>query len=59
MNLAEEKEKFYPEYKYELVSVKSNKPNSLYVDRKTAEGERCDLWKFYGSVLIVIDLSEV
>lgn len=59
MNLAEAKGKFYPEYKYALVSVKSNKPHSLYVDRKTSEGERCDLWKCYGSVLIVIDLSEV
>lgn len=59
MNLAEAKEKFYPEYKYALVNVKSNKPHSLYVDRKTAEEERCDLWKCYGTVLIVIDLSEV
>jgi hypothetical protein len=59
VNLAEAKEKYYPTYKYALVSVKSNKPHSLYVDRKTAEEERCDLWNCYGSVLIVIDLSEV
>lgn len=59
VNLAEAKEKFYPEYKYALVSVKSNKPHSLYVDRKTAEEERCDLWNFYGTALIVVDLSEV
>ena len=59
MNLAETKEKFYPEYKYALVDVKSKKPHSLYVDEKTAEEERCDLWKCYCAVLIVIDLSEV
>ena len=35
MNLAEAKEKFYPEYKYALVDVKSNKPHSLYVDEKS------------------------
>lgn len=59
MNLAEEKEKYYPTYKYALVNVKSKKLHSLYVDKKTAEEERCDLWNFYGTVLIVIDLSEV
>lgn len=59
MNLAEAKEKFYPEYKYALVRVKSNKPHSLYVDRKTAEEERCNLWKCCGTALIVVDLSEV
>lgn len=59
MNLAEAKEKYYPTYKYALVNVKSNKPHSLYADRKTAEEERCDLWKCYGAVLIVVDLSEV
>lgn len=59
VNLAETKEKFYPEYKYALVDVKSKKPHSLYVDEKTAEEERCDLWNCYGSVLIVVDLSEV
>ena len=58
MNLAEAKEKYYPKYKYALVGVKSNKPHSLYVDRKTAEEERCDLWNCYGSALIVIDLLE-
>ena len=59
MNLAESKRKYYPTYKYALVSVKSNKPHSLYVDRKTAEEERCGLWNCYGSVLIVVDLSEM
>lgn len=59
MNLAEAKEKYYPTYKYALVDAKSNKPHSLYVDRKTAEEERRDLWKCYSAVLIVIDLSEV
>lgn len=59
MNLTEAKEKFYPEYKYALVRAGSHKPHSLYVDRETAEEERRDLWKCYGAVLIVIDLSEV
>lgn len=59
MNLAEAKEKYYPTYKYALVNVKSKKPHSLYVDRKTAEEERRDLWKCYGAVLIVVDLSKV
>ena len=59
MNLAEAKEKYYPTYKYALVNIKSNKPHSLYVDRKTAEEERRDLRKCYGAVLIVVDLSEV
>lgn len=59
MNFAEAKEKYYPKYKYALVNAKSNKPHSLYTDRKTAEEERCDLWKCYGATLIVIDLSEV
>lgn len=59
MNLAEAKEKYYPEYKYALVNVKSKKPHSLYADRKTAEKERCDLWKCYCTVLIVVDLSKV
>ena len=59
MNLAEAKGKCYPTYKYALVDVKSNKPHSLYADRKTAEEERCDLWECYGAVLIVVDLSEV
>lgn len=59
VNLAEAKEKYYPTYKYALVDAKSNKPHSLYVDRKTAEEERRDLWKCYSAVLIVIDLSEV
>ena len=55
----EAKEKFYPEYKYALVRAGSHKPHSLYVDRETDEEERRDLWKCYGAVLIVIDLSEV
>ena len=59
MNLAEAKEKYYPTYKYALVNVRSNKPHSLYVNRKTAEEERQDLWKCYGATLIVVDLSEV
>lgn len=59
MNLAEAKGKCYPTYKYALVDVKSKKPHSLYADRKTAEEERCDLWKCYCAVLIVVDLSEV
>lgn len=59
VNLAEAKEKYYPTYKYALVNAKSNKPHSLYADRKTAEEERCDLWKCYGAALIVVDLSEV
>lgn len=59
MNLAGAKEKYYPTYKYALVDVKSKKPHSIYVDRETAEEERNDLWKCYGAVLIVIDLSEV
>ena len=59
VNLAEAKGKCYPTYKYALVSVKSKKPHSLYADRKTAEEERCDLWKCYRAVLIVVDLSEV
>lgn len=59
MNLAEAKKKYYPKYKYALVNAKSNRPHSLYVDRKAAEEERCDLWKCYGAVLIVIDLSGV
>lgn len=59
MTLAEAKKKYYPTYKYALVSVNSRKPHSLYVDRETAEEERNDLWKCYGAVLIVIDLSEV
>lgn len=59
VNLAEAKKKYYPTYKYALVSVNSHKPHSLYVDRETAEEERDDLWKYYGAVLIVIDLSEV
>jgi hypothetical protein len=59
VNLAEAKSKYYPTYKYALVNVKSNKPHSLYADRKTAEEERRDLWEYYGAVLIVVDLSEV
>ena len=59
MTLAEAKKKSYPTYKYALVRADSCKPHSLYVDRKTAEEERNDLWKCYGAVLIVIDLSEV
>lgn len=59
MTLAEAKKKYYPTYKYALVRADSCKPHSLYVDRKTAEEERNDLWKCYGAVLIVIDLSEV
>lgn len=59
MNLAEAKEKYYPTYKYALVNTKSNKPHSLYVDRKTVEEERRDLRKCHGAVLIVVDLSEV
>lgn len=59
MNLAEAKEKYYPTYKYALVNVRSNKPHSLYVNRKTAEEERQDLWKCCGATLIVVDLSEV
>ena len=59
MNLAEANGKCYQTYKYALVDVKSKKPHSLYADRKTAEEERCDLWNCYGSVLIVVDLSEV
>lgn len=59
MNLAEAKEKYYPKYKYALVGVKSNKPHSLYVDRKTAEEERCDLWKCYGAVLMIDDLVDI
>ena len=59
MNLAEAKEKYYPTYKYALVNVRSNKPHSLYVDRKTAEDERCNLLKDYCAVMIVVDLSEV
>ena len=59
VNLAEAKKKYYPTYKYALVSVNSHKLHSLYVDRETAEEERNDLWKCYGAVLIVIDLSEV
>ena len=59
VNLAEAKGKCYPTYKYALVDVKSKKPHSLYADRKTAEEERCDLWNCYGSVIIVVDLSEV
>lgn len=58
MNLAEAKEN-YPKYKYALVNIKSKNPHSLYVDRKTAKEERRDLWKCYGAVLIVVDLSEV
>lgn len=59
MTLAEAKKKYYPTYKYALVRADSCKPHSLYVDRKTAEEERNDLWKCYVAVLIVIDLSEV
>jgi hypothetical protein len=59
VNLAEAKEKYYPTYKCALVNVRSNKPHSLYVNRKTAEEERQDLWKCYGATLIVVDLSEV
>lgn len=59
MDLAEAKKKYYPTYKYALVRVNSRKPHSLYVDRRTAEEERDDLWKCYGDVLIIIDLSEV
>lgn len=59
MTLAEAKKKYYPTYKYALVRADSCKLHSLYVDRKTAEEERNDLWKCYGAVLIVIDLSEV
>lgn len=59
MNLTEAKEKLYPEYKYALIRAGSHKPHSLYVDREIAEEERRDLWKCYGAVLIVIDLSEV
>lgn len=59
MTLAEAKKKYYPTYKYALVRADSCKPHSLYVDRKKAEEERNDLWKCYGAVLIVIDLSEV
>lgn len=39
MNLAEAKEKFYPEYKYALVNVKSNKPHKMVVYH-TETGER-------------------
>lgn len=42
-----------------LLMSKAKKQHSLYVDEKTAEEERCDLWKCYCAVLIVVDLSEV
>lgn len=59
MNLAEAKEKFYPEYKYALVSVKSQMTHSLFKDRKSAEEERNHLMFYYLQLTTIVDLSEV
>lgn len=49
MNLAEAKEKFYPEYKYALVDVKSNKPHSLMLIEK--QPKKKDV--IYGNVMVL------
>lgn len=38
-----------------IISSIKQKPDVI----ETVEEERCNLWKCYGAVLIVVDLSEV